>query len=109
MDLIRFEDTRRKQIEVYLATTEASPYLPALEQTASIIDGFESPLGMELLATTDWLVSVGGQTATVEGIRRGLREWPGGPTAARRKNKLFNDRLLSLALARLAERAPSTI
>jgi hypothetical protein len=34
----------------YLTTPEAKVFRPALEATAQPIDGFESPLGMELLA-----------------------------------------------------------
>jgi O-acetyl-ADP-ribose deacetylase (regulator of RNase III) len=101
LDLIWFEDAKREKLEAYLSTTEASPYIPALEKTAALIDGFESPLGMELLGTVDWLIAKGGYAPTVEGLRRGLRKWPGGATAARRKGKLFDDRLLSLAIARL--------
>jgi len=72
-----------------------------LEKTAEIIDGFESPLGMELLATEDWLLHEKKCEATVVGVKRGLETWPGGKAAARRKLRLFDDRLLGLALERL--------
>ena len=78
-------------------------YLPSLEQTAAIIDGFESPLGMEVLATVDWLLTEGDCTPTVEGLRAGLASWPGGQAAAKRKQAIFDDRLLALALNRLLE------
>ncbi|MDE3063928.1 MAG: Appr-1-p processing protein, partial [Acidobacteriota bacterium] len=70
--------------------------------TAKRIDGFESPLGMELLATVDWLIDREHREATVSGIRDGLREWPAGEEAAERKLRLFNDRLIGLALDQLA-------
>jgi hypothetical protein len=38
----------------------------------------------------------------VAAIRVGLSQWPAGPEAAERKQKLFNDRLITLALNRLA-------
>lgn len=101
LDLIWFEDAKRERLEAYLQTADAAPYLPALERTAALIDGFESPLGMELLATADWLMLHGRRRATVPDIRKGLSEWPGGSAAARRKNKLFDDRMLALALGRL--------
>jgi O-acetyl-ADP-ribose deacetylase (regulator of RNase III) len=101
-DLIWFEDSKRDKVQGYLRSAQASGYLAAMEKTAEIIDGFESPLGMELLATVDWLVSEGGCTPTPERLRRGLASWPGGKTAARRKIKLFDERLLRLALERLA-------
>jgi len=58
---------------------------------------------MELLATVDWLIQQEGAAAQVEAIKVGLRNWrAGGPKAAARKQKLFNDRLIRLALERLA-------
>jgi O-acetyl-ADP-ribose deacetylase (regulator of RNase III) len=100
LDLIWFEDTKRERLESFLSTPEALSYAPALERTAKLIDGFESPLGMELLATIDWLL-LNGVDLTLPAMRKGLSSWPGGVTAARRKNKLFDDRLLGLAIERL--------
>jgi hypothetical protein len=60
---------------------------------------------MELLATVDWLLFEKKCEATLAGVRRGLEHWPGGRAAARRKLKLFDERLLQLALSRLAEAA----
>ena len=54
-DVIRFEDAKRDKAAAYLRSGEAKTFLPALEATTELIDGFESPLGMELLATIDWL------------------------------------------------------
>lgn len=100
-DVIWFEDSKRERVNDYLHSSSAKDFLPALEKTANTIDGFESPLGMELLATVDWLLSVGGVGPSVTSIREGLASWPGGKTAAKRKLSLFDDRLLSLALKRL--------
>lgn len=52
LDVIWFNDSKREEVAIYLKT-EAKTWLPALEKTARIIDGFESPYGMELLATVD--------------------------------------------------------
>lgn len=101
MDLIWFEDKERNRLEEYLSGDDCEPYLPALEESARIIDGFESPLGMELLSTVDWSLSRQKCPATLDGIREGISNWPGGATAAKRKRKLFDDRLLELALNRL--------
>jgi hypothetical protein len=57
---------------------------------------------MELLATVDWLVQREGCEASLPGVREGLARWPAGQAAAERKLKLFNDRLIGLALGRLA-------
>lgn len=100
-DLIRFESAKRPALDAYLASAEAEPFLPALEQTAALIDGFESPLGMELLATVDWLLTEQGVQPDVGAVRAALAEWPAGASAARRKLEIFDDRLLQLAIGRL--------
>ena len=100
-DTIWFEDKNRDMLELYLKGPEAREYLPALEATDKLIDGFQSPLGMEALATVDWLIAREQTEPTLEGIRRGIRKWPAGATHAQRKEKLFDDRLLELALDRL--------
>ncbi len=100
-DLIRFEDSKREAVEAYLSGPETTQYLPALMWATRAIDGFESPLGMELLATVDWLVVERGVDPSISAMRVALRNWPGGKAAAARKLKLFDDRLLGLALERL--------
>ncbi len=100
---IWFEESKREAVTAYLNSDAARPYLPALEATAGTIDGFESPLGMELLATVDWLLFESQCEPTLPGIKRGMEDWPGGRVGAKRKLKLFDDRLLGLALARLGQ------
>jgi len=73
--------------------------------TAQRIDGFESPLGMEILATVDWLIAREQCEPTVAGIREGLSRWPAGKAAAERKLHLFDDRLIDLALRQLVSPA----
>ncbi|WP_313015314.1 macro domain-containing protein [Brevundimonas sp.] len=101
LDVIWFDDAKKTRLEAYLTTTEASVYKPVLEATSKIIDGFESPLGMELLATVDWLRREGVETS-VHAMRASIKAWPGGEGAAVRKAKIFDDRLVALALNRLA-------
>jgi O-acetyl-ADP-ribose deacetylase (regulator of RNase III) len=101
-DRIWFEDSKRIQVDNYLRG-DAAVFRPALERTAAVIDGFESPLGMELLATVDWLVANNKSEATVAAVKKALPNWPGGRAAARRKIKQFDDRLLGLAVDRLSD------
>jgi hypothetical protein len=56
---------------------------------------------MELLATIDWLVHREGVKPVVRNIRTALRQWPGGSDAGDRKQRLFDDRMIELALRRL--------
>ena len=101
-DVIWFEDSKRDTIAAYLGSGDAKSYLPALQATADLVDGFESPLGMELLATIDWLIQKDGIKPERESIKQGLKTWTGGQSSAERKQKLFDDRLINLALNRLA-------
>jgi len=100
-DMIWFEDSKRGIVESYLNNPDVALFRPALERTSSTIDGFESPLGMELLATVDWLLVERKIEPTVEGVKAGLQHWPGGRSSAKRKLRLFEDRLLKLGLDRL--------
>lgn len=100
LDVIWFDDARKERVSAYLES-EAKAYAEALEFTAALIDGFESPLGMELLATVDWLVAREGVEPSVSALREGLQRWPGGPEAAERKDRLFDDRALGIAVERL--------
>jgi len=101
-DVIWFEESRRSAVQAYLNSDEARSYLPALEETSRIIDGFESPLGMELLSSVDWLLTVDKSPANVEALGDAIGRWPGGREAAARKRKLFGRQLLQVALGRLS-------
>jgi O-acetyl-ADP-ribose deacetylase (regulator of RNase III) len=106
-DTIWFEESKRERLVIYLKSAEARAWLPALEATDTLIDGFQSPLGMEVLATVDWLHAREGTPLTLEGMRKGLGQWPAGASAAERKQRLFSDRLLSLAIERLQSLTPA--
>ncbi|HEX4157057.1 MAG TPA: macro domain-containing protein [Rhizomicrobium sp.] len=100
-DIVRFDDSKADVVKTFLTTAEAKPYRDALERTDELIDGFQSPLGMELLATVDWLLHRLRVEPAVGALRAALSSWPGGRGAGERKARLFDDRMLGLALARL--------
>jgi len=100
-DTIWFDEERRQHVELFLQQETSQPLNRVLDLTSQRIDGFESPLGMELLATVDWLIQRERAEPTLTGIRSALGQWPAGEAAAERKLRLFNDRLLQLALDRL--------
>jgi len=100
-DTIWFDEERRQHVELFLRQEISMPLNRVLDLTSKLIDGFESPLGMELLATVDWLIQREHAEPTVSGMRSALRRWPAGEAAAERKLRLFNDRLLQLALDRV--------
>jgi O-acetyl-ADP-ribose deacetylase (regulator of RNase III) len=101
LDVIWFEDSKRDKVAAYLRSGDAKAYLPALEITAKLIDGFESPLGVELLATLDWLAQKDGIRLERAAVKEGLKTWTGGEKSSERKLRLFDDRLIDLALERL--------
>jgi O-acetyl-ADP-ribose deacetylase (regulator of RNase III) len=101
-DTISFNEDRRKYIDLYLQQDAARTLREVLDRTAQRIDGFESPLGMELLATVDWLIARERCEPSIAGIREGLSKWPAGKAAADRKLRIFDDRLIDLALKQLA-------
>jgi O-acetyl-ADP-ribose deacetylase (regulator of RNase III) len=98
-DAIAFNDAMKERVAAYLRS-EAKEYSEPLETTAARISGFESPLGMELLATVDWLLERDQIEPSVPAVRKALRTWP-GKDAGTRKLRLFDDRMLALALERL--------
>jgi len=106
IDVIAFDDTKKQQVELFM-NSEAKTFLPALEKASKIIDGFESPYGMELLSTVDWLLVNEGCEPTLESIQKGIANWPAGQYWAERKQSLFNDKSLKIAIDRLSSMALS--
>jgi O-acetyl-ADP-ribose deacetylase (regulator of RNase III) len=102
-DAIRFDYSKQDKVAAFLTTPEAKTYGAALAQTSRLIDGFESPLSMELLATVDWLVSRQSVEPTVDAIRSRLKSWPGGKSSGLRKLALFEDRMIQIAIEALKE------
>jgi len=101
LDVIWFDESKKESLQLYLDSKEIEPYLRALEYTAKLIDGFESPFGMELLATADWLIFREHCEAKTESLLEGMKQWPGGARAVNRKTRLFDSRSISIALERL--------
>jgi len=100
-DTIWFDEELRPMIDLYLQQDSSADLRRVLDFTANRIDGFESPRGMELLATVDWLIEREHRKPTISDIRNGLATWPAGPVAADRKLRLFDDHLIGLALDQL--------
>jgi O-acetyl-ADP-ribose deacetylase (regulator of RNase III) len=100
LDVIRFAPTHEEKLRRYYAGSEFGPYRDIVNEADNFIDGFQSPLGMEALATVGWLIEREGATPTLDGIRQGIANWPAGEAAAKRKQKLFSDHLLNASLDR---------
>jgi hypothetical protein len=98
-DVLRFAADHQARLADYFRRSEGAAYVEAIEMTDALIDGFQSPLGMEALATVDWLITRERAEPTVGGIRTALNHWP-TDGAAERKQRLFSDKLLQAALER---------
>lgn len=101
LDLIWFNESKHDRVQAYLNSGEGKKFSRALEWASATIDGFESPLGMELLATVDWMIQNDEIELTVEGVIEGLKGWAGGEAAGQRKLKIFDRRLVHIALEQL--------
>ena len=107
-DLIWFNEAMLDRMQAYLNSGEGKVYSRVLEWASNTVDGFESPLGMELLATVDWMIQHDGTEPTVNGVIEGLKNWPGGREAGQRKSRIFDRRLVSIALRQLETANRST-
>jgi O-acetyl-ADP-ribose deacetylase (regulator of RNase III) len=101
-DSIRFIDAEAQKVALYLKT-EAVDYQDAFVHLLAFIDGFQSPLGMEALATVDWLIKKENAEPNLEAIKRGISAWPYDEKSAERKSRIFSDQLLESTLIRLKE------
>jgi len=99
-DVIWFDDSQRDNVSAYF-NSDGKEFLPALEQISKIIDGFESPFGMELLATVDWLLFRENIQPELDAVMDGISQWPAGRKWADRKVMLFDRRVVDIALQRL--------
>lgn len=100
LDVIWTNQTKQADVQNFLQTS-IPEFLPVLSEVEKVIAGFESPFGLELLSTVDWLVYQEQYPATVEGIKQGMQNWQAGEIWARRKLDLFNDQHIDFALQHL--------
>ena len=101
LDLIWFNEAKHDLLQAYLISGEGKEFSRVLAWASTTIDGFESPLGMELISTVDWMMQRDKIEPTIEGVIDGLKGWPGGEKASQRKLKIFDRRLVEIALDKL--------
>ena len=100
LDIIWFNNKYSDEINTYLSSEEMQPYLEVLEFTSKTIEGFESPYGMELLSTVDWILKEDKVEPTVDALIDSLKQWKDAKTAER-KIRLFPKDAIAVALERL--------
>ena len=100
-DPIRFRDERRDNVAAYLTTEGAKALRPALDHAMAVIDGFQSPYGLELLATVGWLNRREGIALEPAAMQAALANWPGPAGSAERKARIFGSREIGIAIDHL--------
>ena len=103
LEPVWFNNARYDRLQAYLNSGEGKACAPILEWAAKMIEGFESPFGMELLATVDWMIQRDRIEPSVEAVMEGLKGWNGGGPAAQRKLKVFDSRVVAIALEHLQQ------
>ncbi len=77
--------------------------LRRMEHVGQLIEGFETPYGMELLATVHWVATRQCEGLGLECVMRGIHNWePSQPEWNRRKKELMTLPQVRFALDRLA-------
>lgn len=99
-DIIRFNDAKKDKLSVYL-NSDAKCFTPSLDKALDVIEGFESPYGLELLSTVDWVISQQGCQPALASVRMAIDHWPAGAEWAARKQRIFDDRSLQFAIDRI--------
>lgn len=100
-ETLRFNDGRRDHVAAYLTAPEAGMFRPVLEWASAAIDGFQSPYGMELLSTIDWLHEREAVPMELSAMMEAIPRWPGPPGSAERKAKIFPERDVGIAINHL--------
>lgn len=100
-DPIRFRHERRDDVAMYMTTPDASPYRPALDHASAVIEGFQSPHGLELLATIDWLRREAATEMAAAPMQAAIAAWPGPDGAAARKARIFTSEQVGIAIEHL--------
>ncbi|MDE3037105.1 MAG: macro domain-containing protein [Pseudomonadota bacterium] len=103
-------DKSEAQISVIAdAINEADVFLQSSRETIEklnhieeLIDGFESPYGMELLATVHWAAVHDANSPTPDEVTRAVYNWePSKPAWGERKKALMQEAHIRIALERL--------
>ena len=100
-DTIEFDPEWQERLSNFFSSAEGAVFVEAVNRTDALIDGFQSPLGMEALTTVDWLLTQANAKPTLSSIREAITHWPEG--AGSRKQRLFSDKLLQASIDRLLQ------
>jgi O-acetyl-ADP-ribose deacetylase (regulator of RNase III) len=91
---LQLDPSAVEKAHVYLSDDRSAQ--EHIERVSSLIEGFESPLGLELLATVHW-VSQHGESSTPDDALKAMSQW------TPRKREVFRPRHVTAAWERLEE------
>lgn len=83
--------------EAFLSSSEDTSTAKRVDRVANLIEGFETPYGMELLATVHWAATEEPTTKDFEEIKRRVHTW------SDRKKQIMKSEDLRIAYDRLSE------
>lgn len=95
-------DSAVSEADEFLLSDEAS--IEALKRIEALIEGFETPLGMELLSTVHWAAKHDARSLEVADVVSAVHNWlPDEPRWSARKRSLMPESHIRIALNRLIE------
>lgn len=99
LDIIAFNSKRLEEINDFIERKCSAEEKSRLEKVKELMDGYESPFGLELLATLDWIIKEECKSIlpNPEVLQEKLKEW------SDRKFSSFSISHIATALNRLAE------
>lgn len=71
---IRLEESKLEEVEAYLEAHISTEQADRLQRVSAMIEGLESPYGLELLGTVDYIMQ-GSDLRDLEGIIAGIHHW----------------------------------
>lgn len=97
LDTVSTFDEKGEEVASFLARATSSTEKQRLNMVTQLIEGFESPFGLELLATVHWAMKeLKGATISVEHVIRFIHDW------SPRKEEMMTPSLIQVAFERVS-------
>jgi O-acetyl-ADP-ribose deacetylase (regulator of RNase III) len=98
LDNIRLIDTKMSEVTTYIKSECTPIEKERLSEVYKLIEGFESPFGVELLSTVDWVINKDGISINdIDSVYGGVVKWN------ERKAQIIKKEHVRLAVARLQQ------
>ncbi|HRN56196.1 MAG TPA: macro domain-containing protein [Agriterribacter sp.] len=98
MDLISMSNDTLNEVDQFIETKCTATEKERLNNIKRIMTGFETPFGLELLASIDWIIHTkSNKNITTEELKQEIKQW------SNRKDELFTNSHIDSAKARLNE------